>query len=119
MSLPGSELITPEQGEPFRSLGLVTGTLLDGGDDAADNDNRRTHFRNPVEISRPIAVRLAPGGQEFNDPWRSATILDLSSGGLCLFLLAEETFVPQELLVLDLTNQPGFDGLIEPLPKLV
>lgn len=144
MALPVSEPIIPEQLDPFQAPGFSAGTALPGSVSPADSDNRRTHLRNPIEVSRPIAVRPAPNGREAIDPWRSATILDLSPGGLCLFLLAEEDFELPERLLLDLTNQPGFgvsrlsvslrwyvahagvvtlgvgfDGPLEPLPQLV
>lgn len=123
--------------------GFEAGTALGGSFPALGGAERRIFFRSPVEVSRPIAVGPAVGTGS-PPTWWSADILDLSSGGFCLLLLAEAGFQPQDRLRLNLRSQPGFgvaeittglrwyvvngavvtlgvgfDEPLDPLPKLV
>jgi hypothetical protein len=108
MAFAASEPTIPEGQDDVLSIGLQAGTIVGAEVSSPDSHNRRSHFRNPVEVSRPIAVRPAPSQGAIEQPWRSANILDLSTGGLCLLLLVEGGFEPQERLLLDLRHQPGF-----------
>ncbi|MCP9917651.1 PilZ domain-containing protein [Cyanobium sp. ATX 6F1] len=70
--------------------------------------NRREHFRNSIEVTKPISLALASADGEAIGPWYSADILDLSAGGLCLVLTSGQEFEPVNRLLLNLSSQPGF-----------
>ncbi|MCP9850976.1 PilZ domain-containing protein [Cyanobium sp. Morenito 9A2] len=93
---------------------LAAGTALRATQADVDFGNRREHFRSPIEVTRPIGLALASPQGEPISPWISADILDLSTGGLCLVLMAGQDFEPNAHLVLNLRSQPGFG--IEQLP---
>jgi hypothetical protein len=94
--------------------GFEAGLSLKTGSTEVEGDDRREHFRNSIEVTKPISLALASADGQVIGPWFSADILDLSAGGLCLVLTPGQEFEPVNRLVLNLSSQPGFG--VEKLP---
>ncbi len=110
-------VIEPTLSNPLTQVpgdGFEAGLSLKPGSTAVAGDDRREHFRNAIEVTKPISLALASADGQVIGPWFSADILDLSAGGLCLVLTTGQEFEPVNRLVLNLSSQPGFG--VEQLP---